>query len=429
MDSSRFIQIPISEHEPFNFDNSGQWTELFDILNSDSYNPTSPKPLLGVDWGNRAHTCILGNYFIGAQWIVPGKSAIIVSPKIKGLDYVSMFIKCLENRDPELRSRLSDIYSIDFSQPAIPVNADVFQFTPLLVVHFLILLERLTQKGLKSNFIQREEDMKAKVKGKILLGRTIKHSIAIGRSDEISCRHQDYSIDCPENRILKKALQFAQRYIQHHTLNIEGIDHVSIVHKCQACFAEVSEDIPAQIIQFRINPLFRDYADALKVAKLLLRRFDYSIDTTRESNIDHSTPPFWINMPILFELYILGELRAKYGKDISYHMSTYGNELDFVRKSEKLIIDAKYIDDWKKEKVHAFIRQLSGYARNRRIRTKIGLAPGDETTILNCMIVYPSTGGADKFSDGSLCEDPAVPIEGYIKFYELGVKLPTKGHK
>ena len=423
MENNPHINIP--EHRSFALGDSERDKILSERLNSNSYNPENPTPYLGVDWGNREHTEIVANYFVGAQWIEQKKSAIIVTPKIIGLDFFSMFVRCLENRDKDLQGRFSQIYSIDFGQPSIPVKADTFQLTPLLVVHFLTLLESLTRRGLKSNFISREEEMKAKVKGKVLIGRTLKKGVFVGRSDIISCRYQDYSVDCLENRILKKALVFAQRYLASHKLQIRGVNLQSIADRCAASFTDISDSIaPQEIRQFRVNPLFKDYSDTIKVAKQLLQRFDYSIDTTGKKDIDSSVPPFWINMPILFELYVLGELRSTYGSDIKYHLSTYGNELDFARLSEKLIMDTKYIDEWSSEKAHGYIRQLAGYARNVQIRKKMGLKKEDENAILPCIILYPDENGATKFS-GEILEMPdRIEQTEYLKFYRLGIKLP-----
>lgn len=419
--------IQLQEHGFYQLIDDAKDNILAERISRETYDPESPAPLLGVDWANRSRTAIVANYYIGAQWIEQQKCAIVVTPKISNLDFFSMFVTCLENKDPELQDKLSKIYTIDFGKPSIPVGANNFQLTPLLVAHFLILLDRLAQRGLKSNFIQREENLKAKVKGKVLLGQTMKKGFAIGRPDIVACRYQDYSIDCTENRILKKALVFAQQYLTTHRLMAKGVDLKVLAGKTAAYFADVSEDVPLQVVQqFRINPLFRDYAETIRLAKMLLRRFDYSIDTTYEIEIDHKVPPFWINMPILFELYVLGSLRERYGKDIQYHLSTHGNELDFAKLSEQFIIDTKYTDGWNTANEHDYIRQLSGYARNRQIRKKMGISPDDMSTVMPCMIVYPSTSGIRGFKKDKIFDESIDVVDRYIKFYKLGFQLPTR---
>lgn len=46
-----------------------------------------------------------------------------------------------------------------------------------------------------------------------------------------------------------------------------------------------------EIRKFQINPFYREYARALKVAKLILRRFGYDIQTA-QGDADKLLPPF-----------------------------------------------------------------------------------------------------------------------------------------
>ena len=120
---------------------------------------------------------------------------------------------CFDNDCRDVSSKLGRIYSIDFN--AVPIKIDTAQsiLTPMLVVHFLKLTEQIVKKGLKFNYIQREENLCSKIKGKVLLSQTLKRNYSTGRSDRTMCRYQDYSIDCIENKILKKTLLFINRFI------------------------------------------------------------------------------------------------------------------------------------------------------------------------------------------------------------------------
>ena len=114
-------------------------------------------------------------------------------------------------------------------------------------------------------------------------------------------------------------------------------------------------------------------------------------------------PPFWINMPLLFELYVLQLLKRKYGDVIAYHITSRGNEIDYGKRDEKIIIDAKYIPAWSTSVDHDNVRQLSGYARNISIRYKL-IGQIDTTTILPCIIIYPDI-------DNGLLYLPDNPVE------------------
>lgn len=363
------------------------------------------------------------NYYIGLDWIVEGKTAIMVEPKIKGLDYLRMFMECFDCDNIEAKEKLKDIYHIDFNRGSINVESNTFELTPLLVVHFLKLMQSLVKRNLKRDYIQREENLNSKIKGKILFSKNIKQNIFKGRNDRYYCRYQDYSDDCIENRILKKTLMFVRKYLSNKTdISCKAIDLNNICNSCLAVFELVSDDLSIQQIkQFKVNPLFKEYAESLKVAKLILRRFSYSIDNAT-SEVDRNLPPFWINMPLLFEVYVLSLLQKEYGKEIDYHVSGYWDETDFVKYDEKMILDTKYKIKWQNSVCHEDVRQLSGYARNISLRRKIMRKEYDDSTILPCLIIYPNKNGLEKGDILSQKEE----IKEYINFYKAGIKLPLR---
>lgn len=414
------ILLDIKEHQLFDATGYGA---LSDLLCQNSYNPENPAICLGLDWANRARTNVKANYYVGLKWLEEGVSAIHVRPKVSNLDYMSMFMHCFDAECKDVEANLGKIYGIDFGQKPISVESEEAMLTPLLVIHFLKLTERIVKHGIKSNFIHRQENLNGKIKGKVLLAKTIKRNFSVGRTDRTFCRYQDYCTDCTENQILKRALLFVRKYLSSKQPSCDK-DLKTISTYCLGAFSMVSDNIAQQQIkQFKINPLYKDYSDALKVAKLILRRFSYNIDLANKNN-DKKLPPFWINMSLLFELYVYSKLKASYHNQISYHISTYGNEIDFVKYDENLIIDTKYIPKWQTEDNHKDVRQLSGYARNYRLRKRIMADGANETTILPCLIIYPGKADAVMFDTINIL-DRAVKLDTYLKFYKLAIKLPT----
>lgn len=138
-------------------------------------------------------------------------------------------------------------------------------------------------------------------------------------------------------------------------------------------------------------------------------------------------PPFFINMPLLYELFVLSLLRDAYGKTIVYHPATFGNELDFVKTDEKLIIDTKYIPRWKTDTVHENVRQLSGYARHKKIRQRVLDDCERDSSIIDCVIIYPSDQGLKSFPGTVPLLELAETSEMYVSFYLLPVCLPVIG--
>lgn len=363
------------------------------------------------------------SYHVGLTWLKEGQVALHVFPKIRDLDFMAMFMTCLKNKDNEVQEKLMHIYGFDFKKPSIEAHGLHIDVTPFIIFHFLSLLEPIVKKGLKHNYVFEEENLQCKLKGKLVFSQHFKRNVLNHRHDNNYCRYQEYSVDCIENKILKKALSFAEGYIQHYKLKVSD-NHSLTILQAKSLFSEVSGTcFPAEIERFRINPLFREYARAISVAKLILRRFGY--DVQRVEKQPNILPPFWMDMSLLFETYVLGLLSEKYGHAIKYHIATTGNEIDFGKPDEKMIIDTKYIYHWKDHVNHDNIRQLSGYARNKQIRRKL---MGDlyETEILPCMIIYPAADGIDFFSKNLLLDEPCKEIETYLNFYKLGIRLPLK---
>jgi 5-methylcytosine-specific restriction endonuclease McrBC regulatory subunit McrC len=361
-------------------------------------------------------------YFIGAQWLTENSTEIVVHPKIPGLDYFRMFIECLHN--PRSANEAGKIYSIDFNEAPIALPADSFELTPIIVIHFLTMLKKIVQKGLKRDYIWIEENLQSKVKGKLLLNKQIKRNFLKKRFDRNVCRFQDYSINCIENRILKKTLNFVYHYINTHQKgNKELLDLFYFVHPA---FFSVSDDASLDDLKkIKTNTLFKEYNETLKIAEMILRRFSYSLrnaDTLKEEKY----PPFYIDMSLLFEMYVLTKLDKVYGKDIIYNFEgSRKTELDFLHISEKTVIDTKYKEiyckknGWDKENIW----QLSGYARDFKVINRLGIDSTQSIPHIDCLIIYPDMeNGNDEISPDRI---KANTIKQFIQFYKYGIKLPS----
>ena len=403
-------------HEVFD-ENEALWKCFPDATNAKG------KQLLGCYVEGWPAPVPIASYHVGLAWLKEGEVALHVFPKIRGLDFMTMFMTCLKNKDNGVQEKLMHIYEFDFKKPSIDAHGLHIDVTPFIIIHFLSLLEPIVKKGLKHNYVFEEENLQGKLKGKLVFSQHFKKNVLKHRLDKNYCRYQEYSIDCTENKILKKALSFAESYIQHYHLKVSD-NHTRTIQQAKSLFSEVSDTcFPSEIERFRVNPLFREYARAIGVAKLILRRFGY--DVQRVERQPNMVPPFWMDMSLLFETYVLGLLSEKYGQSIKYHIATNGNEIDFGKPDEKMIIDTKYIYHWRDRVNHDNVRQLSGYARNKQIRRKL-MGDLNETEILPCMIIFPAADGIEFFSKNLLLDEPCEEIETYLNFYKLGIRLPIQ---
>lgn len=365
------------------------------------------------------------SYFIGVDWVLHGELALYVEPKLnkeaQETNYLKMLFDALKH--PDVWAHTSNLFEIKFEDTPIEIRQEQDLLTPLLVVHFLGLMQQIVRKGLKKSYYRVEKNLVAKTKGKILVNQTIKKNVVKNDILKTYCSYDEFGFDSLENRLLKKALLFVQRYLP--TIPQVGKDNTFIdntLHYILPAFESVSGEIELHDIKHsKFNAFYKEYAEAIRLAKLILQRFGYNITKTTEQG-KIKTPPFWIDMAKLFELYVLGLLKDDFGNLIEYHKRGNYGETDFLLKEPKMVIDAKYKvyygekftgqEPWKRDNIAKDIRQLSGYARDTEILKVLDV---QETEIVPCLIVYPNQNQILL-----RCE----PITEFSKFYKLGVKLP-----
>ena len=180
----------------------------------------------------------------------------------------------------------------------------------------------------------------------------------------------------------------------------------------------ISDEIPYKTLKnIPTNPFFKEYEEAIRIGNHILKRFSYNITQTSQQKV--AIPPFWIDMPKLFELYVYKKLQEKFSdQEIFYHFIADYTELDFLLNSPKykMVIDAKYKTIYKEGKVIDDIRQISGYARLKDVYKTLKI---DDDRLIDCLIIYPSLVNSDNFS----IEDKEE-ISEYKNLYKLGVSLP-----
>lgn len=368
---------------------------------------------------------IESSYFIGVDWIGPQQQAIYVEPKLNKngpqTDYFKMLFSALKH--PEVANYTTDLFEIKFDQPKIKITQEQDLLTPLLVVQFLSVVRSIVRKGLKKSYYRVDQNLFGRVKGKVLTSSTIKHNLMKNKPLHTHCSFDEFGLNGLENRLLKKALLYVTRYLPTmKNLNAEGYVQNAFNYILPA-FESVSEEVSLNDIKHqKKNAFYKEYEEGIQLAKLILQRFGYNITNVKESSVVE-TPPFWIDMSKLFELYVLGLLKERFcGKDeVLYHYTRSGNELDFILNTtdNKMVVDAKYKPKYSDEFDNEDIRQVSGYAR---LKSVYKLFNKNEKEVIDCLIIYPkSTLQATNSKDGIWKWDP---IDQYVGFYKLGINLP-----
>lgn len=397
--------------------------------------PIIPKPILFLQ--NEKAVCFEINtqtrkihtyYYIGIDWITKEK-AIFVEPKLNNnskeqTDYLKMLFSALKH--PEVAKHTDDLFEIKWDKTTIPITQEQDLLTPLLVVQFLRLIKEIVRKGLKKSYYKVENNLYAKVKGKVLVSQTIKQNLVKNKPLHTYCSYDEFGLNGLENRLLKKTLVFIQRYLPT-IKNLQSEKYTTeIFNYINPAFEFVSEVVNLHDIKHtKTNAFYKEYDEALQLAKLILKRFGYNITNTQEKTI--KTPPFWIDMSKLFELYVLGLLKDTYGSHTLYGCKeaklNYGLPDYLITKEDvKCIADAKYKTLYNEKGQYDIdnIRQLSAYARDKKVFSKLDI---DEKEIIDCLIIYPLK-DPSSLLDFKIDFECFEEVDPFVGFKKIGVPIP-----
>ena len=168
----------------------------------------------------------------------------------------------------------------------------------------------------------------------------------------------------------------------------------------------------------------------MEFAQLLLKRFSYNI--TNVIGVEVESPPFWIDMSKLFELYVFRRLKAVFtGRgEITYHFKAHYQELDYLLRAfnwpEPYVIDAKYKPYYKNNGGITMddARQVCGYARLTTVYRTLKLDENVDPPI-KCLVVYPDQEQEEDFSFTRMVEPEFDKVNGYVRLYKVGIRLPV----
>lgn len=404
--------------------------ELTNIFSEDDlkkfhqYFEKGKKDFLGIHQEFNGYEVQLKSYYyIGYRWLNKNEYIHIAPKKYNKYqaDYLKMFLVCL--KDHVVSQHLDETYKIYFDEKWIDISNEEDEITPLLILQFLQIVKKISVKGLKKGYIKVTENLTSKIKGKILVNQTIKQNHFRSRLDKTVCNHQIYTVNCIENQILKTALLQCSR-------NLHGINNSDISKLLKfnlSLFEQINskEIFSSDFLKVKYSPFYKEYKEALKLAYMIFKRFGFNLNSEQKRE-SYTIPPFYINMPELFERYVEVKLRSLYKNDLvagygkkNGNSYIFGLRPDFIVKNRKLIIDAKYkywfeneISDnnFKKD-----FQQLSLYGRVNEIRDNISLADNEEANIL---FIYP------KQDEKNFTEDEFESVENFSNIKKLGITIP-----
>lgn len=411
--------IVIQEHEQLSIEQNDRYERL-SLVRWD-------KPMDNSPWGYYA------SYMIGAEWI-DEKEALVVTTKrgMEKIDFLTMFMTCFTSGLSV--EAFSETYNIDSEAPTIYAPSLKGVLSPLIVLHFLGVVSRI--RSLKKDYVHYSENLK-KVKGHIKVMKNERKNIAVKRFDRVFCDYDEYTTDIPENRLIKKALLFSKQILRPVIENHQSGTKVNIMLlRALTMFENVSEDVQIrEVRRIKGHKMFSEYNEAVRLAKLILQRYDYSISKT--SKEEEYVSPFTLDMSLLYEHYVYGLLREAYGNRILYQCEGETGFPDFLYCSSgfRAILDTKYIPKYETASLDNYvIRQLSGYSRDLPILKKLGYKDIDEESPVPnvpCIIIYPKVGDDVKnpFKNRELKYLCKTPVRKLARFYKICIPLPVMDPK
>lgn len=424
------MKITLLEHQPYSIKKEGEALAFFEAIPE-----VCPYVLKKDKWGmpiypfeiwrtNEQEVCLQAGYYVGILWLIKQQKYVYIAPKMNyredgvEIDFLKMLLD-IYTADIEVK-HTQDLIKIYWKEPQITIEQQKDFLTPFLIVQFLQLLKHIVRKGLKKSYYKEEENLCSRIKGKIQIGKHLKQNIFKNKRTSHVCQYQAFGVDSIENRFLKKVLQFVISFKNTHSTLFAGNEAAidELIAYCTPHFELISEEFNVESLKnITINPFFKEYKEAIEIGKHILKRFSYNITETTQQKV--AIPPFWIDMPKLFELYVYKRLQEQFGREVvTYHLTADYTELDFLLNTPdyKMVIDAKYKTIYEDSRAIDDIRQVSGYARLKVVYNKLKI---EEDRLIDCLIIYPTL---EQNADFNITDKKEIPE--YKGIYKLSISVP-----
>ncbi len=389
------------------------------------------------------------SHFVGVVRLTDSeKDEVIfqVKPKVANASPIKMLIKVLSHPVVSSHVEFEKMYKVMTDQKPIP--SDMVRVSPeyilFLVLHYFKVLNDLIKRGLQKGYSRTEENLRGKIKGRILVSKNLKKNFLRARYHHSYCLFNRYTEDILENRILKAAFLKGKNYVSSLS---KGILQGNIKHwvgLTSLNFERVStvHIYPTDFRLVTVQRIRRDYSLALGLAEKILRLLGYDPEIPSGIHIK-DVYPYWIDMNELFERYCEALIRdGKIKEFVGYRVYPGYQDKDIkvdpLANTEKsilrpdfilvnpangdfIIADAKYKQNYNNKKwLKEDLQQLSLYGRicPSRIKKHIKENFGEEINIdekePDLYILYPTDGTEIK---------PAKAAKSFRGIYKIGLPL------
>ena len=288
-----------------------------------------------------------------------------------------------------------------------------------LIAQFLYELKKLCERHLRRQFPRVEENLRGRVKGKILIWENLRANTCRGRFDRVFCSFQTHSLDTRENQILKAALEVSEAYLATRGFRMPAL--WSLARFCKSALTEVSSRRirPEDFQGLRLSGLMRPYQKPIELARIILLHISSEPNPSKWESEEVEVFPYAINMHQLFERYCEVLLRSKgiCGRKPDHLWpgdQNLGDDFkvrpDFliVEGKEGIVADAKYKFNWSLE-CREDVYQVVAYTQHKGVREKLKSLGAEK--LGECIwIFYPC------FPDGDYKEKDCPKMQKFESF-------------
>lgn len=211
----------------------------------------------------------------------------------------------------------------------------------IFISMFLEELAKLVQKGIKSDYIKKEENLKF-LKGKLKISEQIKYNTI--HKERFFVAYEEFLSDRAENRLIKTTLKYLYKKSKTNK-NQQRIREFLFVFD----EIEISHNIKTDFSKIKLNRQMRDYEQVLLWCKTFL--FENSFSPYKGNDIAFA---LLFDMNLLFESYVFDFLKKNgnfeniKSQDKTHHLA-YENGIgrfrlkpDIVINGGKIIADTKW---------------------------------------------------------------------------------------
>lgn len=272
---------------------------------------------------NKYHKFIQAQNYVGVIQTKDG-TTIEILPKISNVDSDEESKEILIKMLKTLRkSPFKNFNMANLKSSKMPL-------LEIFITMFLEGLSKLVQKGIKSDYITKEENLKF-LKGKLKIGEQIKHNTI--HKERFYVEYQEFSSDRVENRLIKTTLKFLYKKAKTNKNQQRIREFLFVFDEISTC-----QDIKIDFSKVKPNRQMKDYEQVLLWCKTFL--LENSFSPYRGNDVAFA---LLFDMNLLFESYVGHYLKQK-GLDVSlqdqkYHLAYENGNGKFRLKPDIVITE------------------------------------------------------------------------------------------